>query len=576
MGLRRMRNRPPFANIEEKEYPDYSQTDFSSWSFLDLVTEIVTQGENSRLSDDYLKCAAPLLQTLADRQKITKDEALLLSAFVNNSISNWTDLQDLTIFFGCSNMDIIKKSPCIKHLVDTDLLISGGHNEFSNQHSYRVPDELLESYRDNKPYTPRSLACKDIVSLLAELFDITHDLHERDITYDRFYHLMDKLYAQNAHLPVMMMLDDMKCCNYDKLIVLQFLRHLMFHNERSLQMESLAFLYEEGPKRNRFIYNMEHGNGFLYKNRIVEFASANGLVDNESYQLTDRIIKKLVPDFKLKEEAPSANKCVDIIRYQDIARKKLYFDGQTSKQVDQLAHILTDTNFKKVQTRLKASGFRQGFACLFYGAPGTGKTELCLQLAKKTGRDVMQVNISQLRSMWVGGSEKNLQGLFDNYRDMVARSKKAPLLLFNEADAIIQKRSENSRNAVDKMENTLQNILLENIEKLDGILIATTNLQNTMDKAFERRFIYKIRFNKPTIEARTSIWKSMLGVNKATATQLAKNYEFSGGQIENIARKSTVDKILYGTTDFTFETLKDYCDSELIDNQQKPINRIGF
>jgi SpoVK/Ycf46/Vps4 family AAA+-type ATPase len=321
---------------------------------------------------------------------------------------------------------------------------------------------------------------------------------------------------------------------------------------------------------------MEHGNGFLYKNRIVEFASANGLVDNKSYQLTDRIIKKLVPDFKLKEEAPSANKCVDIIRYQDIARKKLYFDGQTSKQVDQLAHILTDTNFKKVQTRLKASGFRQGFACLFYGAPGTGKTELCLQLAKKTGRDVMQVNISQLRSMWVGGSEKNLQGLFDNYRDMVARSKKAPLLLFNEADAIIQKRSENSRNAVDKMENTLQNILLENIEKLDGILIATTNLQNTMDKAFERRFIYKIRFNKPTIEARTSIWKSMLGVNKATATQLAKNYEFSGGQIENIARKSTVDKILYGTTDFTFETLKDYCDSELIDNQQKPINRIGF
>ena len=61
----------------------------------------------------------------------------------------------------------------------------------------------------------------------------------------------------------------------------------------------------------------------------------------------------------------------------------------------------------------KEKGRRQGFACLFYGEPGTGKTESVLQMAKKTGRDIMQVNISQVKSMWVGESEKNIKAIFD-------------------------------------------------------------------------------------------------------------------------------------------------------------------
>ncbi|MBQ2017839.1 MAG: ATP-binding protein, partial [Alistipes sp.] len=178
--------------------------------------------------------------------------------------------------------------------------------------------------------------------------------------------------------------------------------------------------------------------------------------------------------------------------------------------------------------------------------------------------DLMQVNISEIKSMWVGESEKNIKAIFAQYRKLAEASKVAPILFFNEADAIIGKRLENVERSVDKMENSIQNIILEEIEKLDGILIATTNLTCNMDKAFERRFLYKIEFAKPSLEAKSSIWLSMIPeLKESDAEQLARKYDFSGGQIENIARKNVVDMILTGEQ-MSVEVLERHCDAELL------------
>ena len=75
------------------------------------------------------------------------------------------------------------------------------------------------------------------------------------------------------------------------------------------------------------------------------------------------------------------------------------------------------------------------------------------------------------------------------------------------------------------------------MEQLDGILIATTNLAENMDKAFERRFLYKIKFEKPDLLSRSQIWQSMIPqLTPSEAKRLASEYDFSGGEIENIAR----------------------------------------
>ena len=149
-----------------------------------------------------------------------------------------------------------------------------------------------------------------------------------------------------------------------------------------------------------------------------------------------------------------------------------------------------------------------------------------------------------------------------------------PILFFNEADAIINKRSNNTDAAVDKMENACQNIILQAMENLSGIMIATTNLTNNLDSAFERRFLYKICFEKPTVATRKQIWNAMLpSLSCEEARSLAESYDFSGGQIENIARKQIVDSILYGHQQ-DISHVRSYCHNENIRNSKS--KRIVF
>ena len=216
-----------------------------------------------------------------------------------------------------------------------------------------------------------------------------------------------------------------------------------------------------------------------------------------------------------------------------------------------------------------------GHNILLIGAPGTGKTETVYQLARQTGRDIMRVDVDKIKSCWVGESEKNIKALFDRYRNICKNSKLAPILLFNEADAVLGVRMEGASRAVDKMENSIQNIILQEMETLEGIMIATTNLTTNLDKAFERRFLYKIRFDKPSVGSRSKIWQSMLpGLSEKDAQTLASQFDLSGGEIENIARKHSVNAILSGKDSIDIKEIIATCRQERINNTSRP--RIGF
>ncbi len=96
--------------------------------------------------------------------------------------------------------------------------------------------------------------------------------------------------------------------------------------------------------------------------------------------------------------------------------------------------------------------------------------------------------------------------IFSTYTKALKYFEQAPILLFNEADALLGRRIKVSHYS-DQMNNTMQNILLQEMEDFKGILIATTNMQESLDPAFERRFLFKIKFGEPKIKARKEIWK---------------------------------------------------------------------
>ena len=313
----------------------------------------------------------------------------------------------------------------------------------------------------------------------------------------------------------------------------------------------------------------------LQERDIIDFTGFGGIKSKDYVHIKDEIKEEIFEDvggIRQKEWRISAASKLDA---ENIVQKEMFYNESEGGQVAQLRQLLGEDRFNHVRTKIKEKGLRAGFTCLFYGGPGTGKTETAYQLARECGRDLFIVDVSQIKSCWVGESEKNIKNIFDNYRERVKKSEVTPILLFNEADAIINTRLEGAQTAVNKMENSIQNIILQEMENLDGILIATTNLAGNMDKAFERRFLYKIKFEKPTLEARMSIWHTMIpALDESITRTLATKYDFSGGQIENIARHYAINNILHGQTDNTIATLTSYCDNERLETKEN--RKIGF
>ena len=311
---------------------------------------------------------------------------------------------------------------------------------------------------------------------------------------------------------------------------------------------------------------------------LVEFTEKGNMIDSKITLTEDGKKFFLDDDYELYSVKIDDKK---LKKPQDIRAKKLFYSAENQKQIEGLTQSLTQTKFRQIQKKLTEKGLPCGIAVLLHGAPGCGKTETVYQLAKKTGRSIMQVDISATKSAWFGESEKKIKQVFTDYKELCNKMKKlkcgrTPILLFNECDAVFSKRKDISYSNTAQTENSIQNIILEEMENLEGILIATTNLTDNLDPAFERRFLFKIQFENPTVEAKKAIWKNKLPwLSAEKAQQLAKTYNFSGGEIDNIVRKAEMKEIISGTRP-AFSDIIEMCRVEKLDAAAGAVKRMGF
>ena len=415
----------------------------------------------------------------------------------------------------------------------------------------------------------KGLDCAALFELLDQWFE---DLDDDAISSHALCEELQQLFEDNPQVGFVKHLKEYYLSDEDEMMVAFFAHRLINRDDDDIRFCDIEDLYDSRADFTNAKSELRIGEHKLQEKKLIEHKCVDGLADVTKYKLTDAAKRDLLAEMKINA---TEEKLADMLDASKLTEKKLFFPKDIERQVEELGSFLQPENYQKIQERMKEKGFRYGFACLFYGSPGTGKTETVYQLAKKTGRNIMVVDVPQLKSMWVGQSEKNVKALFDRYREQVSKAKLTPILLFNEADAIIGKRKNGAENAVDKMENSLQNIILQEMEQLDGIMIATTNLQQNMDKAFERRFLYKIKFDKPTEEARACIWHSMIpDLSELDVHTLASKYVFSGGQIENIARHYAIDSILHGQAEDVLPMLIRHCDNERLDESN--VKKIGF
>ena len=295
---------------------------------------------------------------------------------------------------------------------------------------------------------------------------------------------------------------------------------------------------------------------------------------NRNFYIPDEVLYKISHPTK-KSANVGKIKLDTVIKEQDmfelISTTKTLDDVVLNEKTKETLDALLKQVDKNVINRLKQWGIKdkkRGIEAkiIFYGVAGTGKTLTALALAKSLKKDVLSFDCSKILSMYIGESEKNVRSIFDKYYELRTQTKSEPVLLLNEADQFLSSRASGGVSSSDKMHNQMQNIFLEQIERFDGILIATTNLLENLDKAFSRRFNYKIEFVKPNKAQRIDLWKKLIPVNlplegNFDIEELAK-YELTGGQIElvikNTAYKIAVsDEPLFKVEDFKEQITKE-------------------
>lgn len=550
----------------------------NSWTIISALNRILEQAEDSKLSDEFWKsCKAPLT-FLNKKLGLTNIQIVVLAILIEDGEAiSW---RGIARYLNCTRLSIMVYGEEIRELVTRRWLVRRSVEEISGlADGLALADGVLTAFQHNTTFVPEKIDDLDeqeFVDKLERHVEKNSNDHHIEFKDDEEWMLQ---YARlNPHLPLcheVLKFDDIHIQSLLLLIVVDYAQWEGTDGE-GLTFQTIDSLYPDEMDCDFMREKLRDGTHPLIQCGYIEHKCVDGLANTEQYMLTHKAKAELLSAY-----TPSHSKCRKmrpsnrfLKSHQTIKEKSLFFNASEQQQIDRLVSLLSIENLPFVQQRLEEQGMRKGLACLFYGAPGTGKTETVLQIARQTGRDLMQVDIAGLRDKWVGESEKNIKNVFARYRTLCKNCEVMPILFFNEADAIINKRKENVEHSVDKMDNAMQNIILQEIEDLDGILIATTNLTSNLDKAFERRFLYKVEFHKPNTDVKTKIWHSMLkDITEDDARKLAIHFDFSGGQIENIARKRTVDYILSGKF-ASLDEIEGYCRAELLNAKEH--RAIGF
>ena len=541
-------------------------------TLLQAIERVVEMSKDSCLSEKFMMEAAPEIQFLSESFGITDVQAVLFCICMERGPRN-VDYNDFACHLDLSKIRVLSYANDIDALVRRRLL---RYRDVKDEDDFDVPAVVIRYLKRNEVYQlPKrtELDCSEMFEVLNNWFD---DLNNSAISPKDLCCEINELFKANKQVGFARQMLEMSFSGESRMLLTLFCHLLVNENDNDVRFSQMEDVFSHQARFNYVRGLLRSGEHELMKANYIEHRCEDGVADPNRYRMTEHAKRTLLAEMNV---ATPSEKVADMLRPQDLGEKQMFYSAENQKQVDELSSFFSDEQYRQIHERMQQRGFRNGFACLFYGGPGTGKTETVYQLERKTGRDIMIVDVPKIKSKWVGDSEKNIKALFDRYRELVSRAgdeKPAPILLFNEADAIIGIRKEGAQSAVDKMENSIQNIILQEMETLDGLMIATTNLADNLDTAFERRFLYKIKFDKPDAAVRAKIWQTMIPeLTETDSAALAESYELSGGQIENVARKYAINCILHGDSADQLHVLRDYCNSERLCTKRE-LRRVGF
>ena len=518
------------------------------------------------------------IDALAKYLELSQNEAVLFSiVFVHMVNDGPPDLSDITKTLKIDVMRFLPHMPLLDNLIKKGYInrckIRRRHSENTLRNKiYMVNDELMESIIHHKALPKmKNIDNKGSLEILQEIDILIGQCNDSDISQYELVHDSITLLNENRHLPIVNSIVQQEMDSQYKILLCTILWKGLLGNDIGLDFPC-GIVSKNAAERLRMMHDFSTGEDPLTKGDWITTREGRFNTELDAI-LSDKSINLL--KMENIEVKTLKTKRISTKKPDEIVKKALFFNPDEEKQWWRIHSLLQEKNFKSIQERLNEKGMSPGFTILFHGEPGTGKTESVLQLAKESGREIMKIDASMTKSMWFGESEKFMKRIFNNYEELRQDAKITPILFFNEADAILSKRKTDMSSNVSQTENALQNILLEELENFKGIFMATSNLIQNLDTAFDRRFIYKMHFSLPELETSIKIWERAFPfLSTEQNTYLSKEFQFSGAQIDNISRKCAIDYLLSGN-DASLEIIEDFCEKEVL-IKVNVAQRIGF
>ncbi|ECR3033347.1 ATP-binding protein [Campylobacter coli] len=537
--------------------------------------------------------------------KCSKNEALILRELCKNyviSISSINAFTLLTGIFGSEKYSYLDTLEDLKRLIERGFINqnSGFFKNIESNKSQNLILSLLQSELSLSEYFLEFLEAKPRLNLdkkeaYGEYLEYLKDEFMRVELYERLSFIRSSTYSDELKAQIKLYekhikerLKKSKFYNIladifkeysleykEQIIFLALLKEeytLSNENSVSREMNSLLSLVSENDlEKHKNKSLLQENAPLLNLIEYDEYLNAFGDI-SKSFFITDEILQRII-NFEPKQNKKI--KIENVLKEQDIFEliepSIDINDIIMSQNTKELLENILKQQDKKVLERLNSWGIKSNknieAKIIFYGPAGTGKTMSALAMAKSMKKTVLSFDCSKILSKWVGESEQNVRKIFDTYKNIVQTCKQSPILLLNEADQFLSTRVESSSGS-DKMHNQMQNIFLEQIERFNGVIIATTNFLESLDSAFSRRFDYKIEFKKPDFKDRLKMWEKFLprkaSFEKAFDVNLLANYELSGAQILMVV-KNTALKVAV-TEDGVFKM------QDFIESIQKELN----
>jgi SpoVK/Ycf46/Vps4 family AAA+-type ATPase len=390
----------------------------------------------------------------------------------------------------------------------------------------------------------------------------------------RFIMEVNALLAQHQTIDEIRWIEKLELGNHEKVLFIALVAEHLYESEQIDLDDVCRDLFDSPLIRANLKKGLRDGSHPFLQKSLIQYHSDDFIMGNY-VKLSEDVQANLIgEDIKL-EQRLFKPRMGTLIAPQTIAQEALFYNDKEEKQIELLAKTLEENRLQIVFNNLKQASMKPGLNILLMGGPGTGKTATVRNLARQTNRSILMVSIDKIQSKWVGDSEKNLKRVFDEYRTLCKSSEQTPILLFNEADAILGRRIEVTR-SVDQMNNALQNILLQELEDFEGIFMATTNFATHLDSAFDRRFLFKVELEMPDEDVRLKILENNFkDVANETLQEINSLYRLTGAQINNIKKKLLIRTALEFEASAN-EILFTLCEEEFAIKRSQHKKAIGF